>query len=155
MQIGFTLIGIVFSLVGITLILIGIFAKQKPKFFFDNALQAEATVIDVGIRQTRPFKIRRFSEPAYTAVTIEFMTKSCQSVQGDIDTNLTLFYSGQYKIGDKVNLLYNPEKPTEFIVTSLQSTKTTKLIMIVTGLFLMLTGIGLILLTNPLNFLYK
>lgn len=155
MQIGFLIMGIAFSLVGITLVIIGIFAKQKPKPFFDLALQAEGTVIDVGIRQPRPFKIRRFSEPAYTEVTVEFLTDSCQSVQGDIATNPTLFYSGQYKIGDKVNLLYNPEKPTEFIVTSLQSTKTAKLIMILTGLFLMLTGIGMILSTSSLNFLYK
>ena len=155
MQIGFLIIGIVFSLVGITLVITGIFAKNKPKPFFDIALQAEGTVIDVGIRQPRPFKIRRFSEPAYTAVTIEFLTKSCQSVQGDIDTNLNLFYSGQYKIGDKINLLYNPEKPAEFIVSSLQSTKTAQFIMIVTGLFLMLTGIGMILSTSSLNFMYK
>lgn len=147
--------GIVFSLAGIVLIVIVIFTKHKPQAFFHNALQTEGTVIDLSIGQPRPFKKRRFSEPAYTQVTVEFMTTANQPVQVEIDTNLTLFYSGQYKIGDKVNLLYNSEKPTDFIVTSLQSTKTAKLIMIVTGLFLMLTGIGMILLSNSLNFLHK
>jgi hypothetical protein len=155
MQAGFIIIGIVFSLVGIVLVTIAIFTKQKPKPIFDKVLPAEGTIIDLGILQPRPFKKIRYSEPVYTQVTVEFLTNSNQIVKGEIDTNLTLFYSGQYKKGDKVNLVYNAEKPTQFIIISLQSTNTARLIMIISGLFLLMTGIGMVLFINSFNFLTK
>lgn len=148
MHTGFIILGIMFSLVGFTLVMIAMLTKQKPIAFFNNGLQAEGTITDLGVRQPRPFKKRRFSEPAYTQITIEFITITGQQVQGDIDTNLGLFYSGQYKLGDKVNVLYNPDNPEEYVTTLSQSTKIARLIMIFTGLFLILTGIGMTLLMS-------
>jgi hypothetical protein len=153
MHTGFIILGIMFSLVGFTLVMIAMLTKQKPIAFFNNGLQAEGTITDLGVRQPRPFNKRRFSEPAFTQITIEFLTITGRQVQGDIDTNLGLFYSGQYKLGDKVNVLYNPDNPEEYVTTSSQSTKIARLIMIFTGLFLILTGIGMTLLMSSFKLL--
>ncbi len=155
LQLGFKIVGVIFSLVGTLLVVLALFRKKKPKPFFLNALKAQGTVIDLGVSQPRSFKKRRYSTPAYTQVTIEYLTNTQQKIQGDIDTDFTLFYSGQYQKGDKVNLLYNPENPTEFIVTSLQSTLIAKLIMLVVGICLLLTGIGMELLINTFSSLQK
>lgn len=154
-QIGFIIMGIVFAVAGILFIMTAIFAQKKNKPFFDNALPAEGTVIDVGIRQPRPFKKIRYSAPTYTQVTIAFTTNTNQLIQSDIDTNLTLFYSGQYKKGDKVSLLYNPEKPTEFIVTTSQAASMARFILLAIGIFLLLTGISMTMMINPFSLLQK
>lgn len=152
MQTWFIIIATLLSIAGIILIAMALVIGPKRQYSFANALPAIGTVVELGIRQPRPFKFRRFSAPSYTQVTIEFQTANNFIVRGDIDANFTLYYSGQYKLGDKINLLYNSDKPTEFIVTSLQSTKTARIIMLCTGLFLLLTVIGMILLTHIFSF---
>ena len=151
-QLVYKILGILFSLVGSALVLTALLIKKKNKPFYENALQAEGTIIDLSVRTPRPFKIKPYSEPAYSQVTIEFVTNNDQIIQSDIDTNLTIFYTGQYKKGDKVKLLYNPEKPTEFVVNTSQSTTMARLLFVFVGLFLLLTGISMVLLINYLFF---
>lgn len=148
MLIGLIIMGIVFSFAGIALIVISIFAKQKPEAYFNNALQAEGVIIDLGISQPRPFKMRRFSEPAYTSVVVEFKTQNGETVQTEMERTLAFFYSGQYKKGDKVSLLYNPVNPEEIVGKTSQSTKAARLIMLSVGFLLILTGLSMILIKN-------
>lgn len=135
-------LSVAFCIFGIASIIAGIFQKKKSEVSYKSALRTEGTIVDLGFSQPRPFVKRRFSPPAYTCITVEFVTHTNEKIRSDADNNFAVFYSGQYAKGDKVELLYNPENPSEFVISNTQSADSARIILIALGIMLLIMGIS-------------
>lgn len=135
-----TLLYYLLSISGVAIILVSMFRKNKTASLLANGIKANGTVINLGYKSPQ----RTDSSEAMDKVTIEFTTKNKQVVAGDINQDFAMFYTGQYNIGDAVELYYDPMKPDYFYVITGQSEKNSRLLATAIGLILSVVGLCLI-----------
>ncbi|CAN5522753.1 hypothetical protein BH10BAC2_BH10BAC2_24880 [soil metagenome] len=58
-----------------------------------------------------------------------------------VKNDFATFYTGQYKTGDHVKVLYNPDDASECVIATKQSEKTVPIIMICLGFALCIIGV--------------
>ena len=78
-------------------------------------------------------------------VTINFKTKKNESITTELKQNLAIFYTGQYKIGEKIELYYNPTNPKQIYVETKQSESNSSLLIIAVSFVLILIGLFLLI----------
>jgi hypothetical protein len=78
-------------------------------------------------------------------ITVRFLTKKQEWITADIPVDGSVFYTGQYKAGDKIKLLYNPGNPRDFVVLTKQLPGLALLIVIVAGFLFLGIGVYMIL----------
>ena len=78
-------------------------------------------------------------------VTINFKTKKNESITTELKQNLAIFYTGQYKIGEKIELYYNPTNPKQIYVETKQSESNSSLLIIGVSFVLILIGLFLLI----------
>ena len=74
-------------------------------------------------------------------VVIRFVTKNQEWITEPIKQDFQIFYTGQYKDGDHVNVFYNPAAPTEFYVDTKQSELIPRILGGLLGICLILVGL--------------
>lgn len=75
-------------------------------------------------------------------ITVRFVTnKKEEWITEDLKTDFMISYTGQYKEGDKVAVIYNPENPSEFTIETKQSQTIGKLVLFFVGLIFVGAGI--------------
>lgn len=78
-------------------------------------------------------------------ITINFKTKKNESITTELKQNLAIFYTGQYKIGEKIELYYNPTNPKQIYVETKQSESNSSLLIIGVSFVLILIGLFLLI----------
>jgi hypothetical protein len=82
-------------------------------------------------------------------ITVRFVTNKNEWITEDLQTDFVIAYSGQYKEGEKVAVIYNPENPSEFTIETKQSQSIGRLIFFFVGLFFV--GLGIYELLQPVE----
>jgi len=117
-----------------------------PSFYVDlklhknpHAVRCEGTVVSVApVLGTSGANIRP------DGVTVRFYTQDKQqSFTERVDDRLRMSVAGQYKEGQKVTVIYNPDNPREFALESKYSPRLAQYIAL--GFGLLLLGIGVLM----------
>ncbi|HVX26024.1 MAG TPA: DUF3592 domain-containing protein [Parafilimonas sp.] len=122
-------------LFGIGIILYAILKKNSKRDLFENGKKAEGIIFEL---RNRP--IGTVFSNVKNIVIVRFVTDKLDWITGELKNDFPSFYSGQYKVGDKVDVLYDEKDPDNFIVVTKQSEKRAKIFAFFIGLILMLVG---------------
>lgn len=123
-------------LFGIGIILYAILKKNSKRDLFENGKKAEGIIFEL---RNKP--IGTVFSNVKNIVIVRFVTDKLDWITGELKNDFPLFYSGQYKVGDKVDVLYDEKDPGNFIVITKQPEKRAKIFAFFIGLILMLVGI--------------
>lgn len=127
-------------LLGIALILFSIFKKTKTASLVQTGVKAEATVRRIEYSPQN----RENNNIVMDKVTVDFTTKKNEWISAEISQEFALFYTGQYRLGDKVELYYDPAAPSSFYVTTGQSESNGRLFSAAAGIIFSLIGMYLL-----------
>ena len=96
------------------------FFKDSPK---GKLKETGFEAIGIIFTQDRDYKIFRFlnSNGVNDAITVRFVTDKKEWISGLIDQPFQLFYTWQYKNGEKVKVYYDRDNPGNFYVDTKQS----------------------------------
>jgi hypothetical protein len=123
---------------GIILIIVALFYQSKTKLLETMGERCEGIIFQLdygnslGSDGPSSFKDK---------ITVRFVTKNKEWITQDLHTDFVLAYTGQYKEGDKVVVIYNPENPSDFMVETKQSQTMGKLVFLFVGL--VFVGVGI------------
>ena len=129
---------------GIILIIVALFYQSKTKLLETTGERCEGIIFQLdygnslGSDGTSSLKDK---------ITVRFVTKNKEWITQDLHSDFTISYTGQYKEGDKVVVIYNPENPSEFMVETKQSEKTGRLVVLFVGL--VFVGVGVYEIFKP------
>lgn len=133
----------VFLVAGIIFIAFSIFWESKNSNLKQTGICVEGIIFDQDIEQS--FKWGLDTSNNYTSVkdkiTIRFLTKKQEWITGTIAQGFRLFYNGQYKDGEKINVYYDLHNPSNFYVDTKQSETTGRLISGLVGLLFFIIGL--------------
>src|SRR5258705_4890554 len=93
---------------------------RMPSFYVDinlrknpNAVRCEGMVVKVA-----PVKGPSGANIRPDGVTVRFITLDKKEYAGKVDDRLRMSVAGQYKEGQKVTVIYNPDNPHEFALVT-------------------------------------
>lgn len=66
-------------------------------------------------------------------ITIRFLTQKQEWITEDLNTDGMILYMGQFKTGQAVDVVYNPDNPVEFTIVTNQSPTMQKLFWVLAG----------------------
>lgn len=134
------LIPYLFIVLGIILLLFALLKKTKTTELKHTGEKAEGIVFDLD-RDSNSNRDLNFCRTVMNKVTVRFVTKNQEWITGEIKQDFSSFFTGQYKEGDKLDVYYDPQKPSDFIVITKQSEFISRLLFAAVGLILCLTGL--------------
>lgn len=82
-----------------------------------------------------------FGSPVYDKIIVRFITDKLEWITAEAQNEFGLFYSGQYKIGESVEVIYKPENPNQFIIITKQSESKARLFAIIGDFVFIIVGI--------------
>jgi hypothetical protein len=125
--------------VGIISIIISLFYKSTAKTLEKTGERCEGIIFKLDYSKViRPDMV---DSAVKDKITVRFVTNNKEWITQDLHSDFMIFYTGQYKEGDRVIVIYNPENPSEFMVETKQSEKTGRLVGFFVGLVFIGTGI--------------
>ena len=130
---------------GIVLMLVSLFYQSKPKLMEKTGERCEGIIFQLGYSNSLGPDMT--GSNLKDKVTVRFVTKNKEWITQDLHSDFMTFYTGQYKEGDKVVVIYNPENPSEFMAETKQSPRTARLVFVFAGL--VLVGIGIYEIFKP------
>jgi hypothetical protein len=119
--------------IGITLILYSIFKKSTEEKLKWKGVYTEGIMFS----QSGSYD---FSN-APDKITVRFTTQKMEWITTIAKNDFATFYTGQYKTGDHVKVLYNSDNPSECVIVTKQSEKTVRIILICLGFALCIIGL--------------
>jgi hypothetical protein len=128
---------------GISLILIGIFKKTTTSDLLMNGEKVEGIVFELGMKSSG-FSGSNINDK----VTIRFVTKKKEWITTDINQDFATFFTGQYKLGQKVDVYYKLENPSNFVVDTKQSEKKARMLLLLVGTVFCMAGLSKLFLEN-------
>lgn len=90
--------------------------KSTTEKLKSEGLKAEGIVFELG-----PRSMSKVGAGVHDAITVRFVTEKKEWITSRLKQDISLFYTGQYKVGDKVEVYYDPVTPTNFMITTKQS----------------------------------
>lgn len=78
-------------------------------------------------------------------ITVRFVTKKQEWITEEVNTDGMLTWTGQFKEGQTVPIIYNSDNPKDFIIPTAYSPALVKLLFVVVGFIFIATGIYKIL----------
>ncbi|HEY0752010.1 MAG TPA: DUF3592 domain-containing protein [Chitinophagaceae bacterium] len=130
----------IFILIGLGSTLLAIFKKSTTGNLKSTGQKTEGIVyalgqnLDTNTSYTQNFNIKN-------KVTVRFLTMDKQWITGDLKQEFAAFFTKQYKEGERVEVYYDPEKPTNFFVDTKQSEKAARIIVATVGIVLVSAGL--------------
>jgi hypothetical protein len=125
--------------IGIILIIVSLFYKSKVKTLEKTGERCEGIIFKLGYSNS--FGADMTSSNVKDKITVRFVTKNKEWITQDLHSDFMISYTAQYKEGDRVNVIYNPENPSEFMVETKQSQTLGRLVGLFIGLAFVGTGI--------------
>lgn len=132
-------------IIGIVSIIISLLRKTKPDNLEKIGARCEGIIFKLGYKNTAGSSLN--DSMVKDKITVRFVTEKKQWITEDLNTDYMIAYTGQYKEGDKVVVIYNPDKPSEFTIETKQSKTAGRLIIFFVGL--VFTGAGMYQLFKP------
>ncbi len=129
---------IAFGLAGL---LLSIFRKSTQSNLKDTGILVEGIVFNQDFKENSNRSFNNFSANVKDKITIRFVTKDGEWITEDIKQDFGIYYTGQYKNGDKVKVYYNKDNPKDFYIDTKQSEFIVKIVFALIGLVLLSTGI--------------
>jgi len=127
---------------GVSLLVYYFMAKNKSNnILLETGQMTEAIVFNLDSDPSNDSD----SSTLYDKVTIRFLTKKDEWITTEIRQSLAVFYTGQYKVGDRVELYYDKSNPENIYVTTKQSEANSSLIMIGVSIILLIVGLYLLI----------
>jgi len=130
----------IFIFTGLACFAISVFAKTAHKKLSQSGLSAEGIIYKLEL-DNGSSRANGFSGKLKDKITVRFLTRENVWVTGEAKSQFLIFFTGQYKEGDLVRVKYNPDQPAEFILESRQSETAGRVIGVVAGLILVVSGI--------------
>jgi hypothetical protein len=133
----------IFIVAGLAAILYALLKKTKTADLKESGEKVQGIVYDADQASTYG---RNLSGPmnVKNKLTIRFVTKKEEWITAAINQPFILYYTGQYKPGDKVDIYYDEQNPSHFYVDTKQSEKTVRLVLGVLGIIFCLVGLYLL-----------
>lgn len=138
-----------FSIIGGILIIYPIIKSHPRRELYTKGIKAEGIIFDLGIQEQSKDITTIIN--LQNKVTVRFLTEKKEWITADIKNDFAVFYTSQYKIGEKISVRYNPENPSDFVVETKQIIANAKLLFIGIGLIFLLFGLVQILFPNLLS----
>lgn len=131
---------VIFCLTGIACIAIAIFAASGNKKLKETGLTADGIIYSL---EQNP---NQSSSEVYTSnvkdkITVRFLTKEDVWITALLKMNFLVSYTGQYKAGEQVKVIYNPNNPSEFMIETKQSERIGRILFGIAGLAFLVLGI--------------
>ena len=125
-------------LIGLIVMLFPLFYKSKTQTLEKTGERCEGIIFELGYSNSFGSDIN--VSTTKDKITIRFVTNKKEWVTEDLHTDF-ISYTGQYKEGEKVVVIYNPENPSEFTIETKQSPLIVKLVFFSCGLVIVGAGI--------------
>jgi len=74
-------------------------------------------------------------------IVVRFLTEKQVWITGPLRGGFLIFYSGQYKLGEQVKVVYDPENPANFILETEQPELLGRVVFLVVGIILGTVGV--------------
>jgi hypothetical protein len=129
-----------FIILGIVLMVVSFVNQDYHKELMKTGKYAEGIVFDQSVRTDTSSSTNSLLN---TEIVIRFTTEDKTWITGTMNQTFSTFFTGQYKVGQKVDVYYDPEKPSRFFVHTKQSPILARVLMFVVGLFFLLSGLYL------------
>jgi hypothetical protein len=129
-----------FIILGITLMVVSFVKQDYHKDLMKTGKHAEGIVFDQSVRTDTSSSSNVLLN---TDIVIRFTTEDKTWITGTMNQTFSTFFTGQYKVGQKVDVYYDPQKPSRFYVHTSQSPILARVLMFVVGLVLLLSGLYL------------
>jgi len=123
---------------GIALILYSTFKKSAEEKLKGKGVYAEGIVFE---QSYKPHSTGDEFSNAPDKITVRFVTQKQEWITVITKNSFGAYYSGQYKNGEPVKILYNPDAPDECVIITKQSEKTVRIILICLGFVLCIIGL--------------
>ena len=131
---------IIFCLFGVALIIISIFTSSANKKFKESGITVDGIIFSLGENSNR-MSSGNYSTNVKDKITVRFLTVDNVWITEQFKTNFLIAYTGQYKEGESVKIIYDPQNPSNFMIVSKQSEKIGRLLFAVIGLLFLAVGI--------------
>ena len=129
----------IFIVVGLGVMLYGLLKKTTTLMLIENGKKAEGIIFEMKGRSSG--SLSSFDSIAYNKIIVRFVTDKLEWVTAEAQNEFGLFYSGQYKIGESVEVMYDPHDPKRFIIITKQSEGNARLFAKIVGLIFIIAGI--------------
>ena len=130
----------IFTLVGIVLVLIAVLKKASSSDLKQSGLKTEGIVYALEHQANNNRSIHN-SLNIKDKVIVRFVTANKEWITGHIKQEFALFFTGQYKEGQSVDVYYDPKNPANFFVDTKQSESASRILFTVVGLVFCLVGL--------------
>jgi len=122
-----------FLVIGIGVILYALFRKSPVESWLQKAEKSEGIIFEISSNG-------RNDSNSEDIVVVRFVTKELEWITAQYKNEFGLFYTGQYTIGEKVDVLYNPDAPQQFKLLTKQSESTVRIILTLIGFVFLVIG---------------
>ena len=123
---------------GIILIVVALFYQSKTKLLETTGERCEGIIFQLDYGNSLSSD---GTSSLKDKITVRFVTKNKEWITQNLHSDFMISYTGQYKEGNKVVVIYNPENPSEFMVETKQSPTTARLVFIFIGLLFVGMGV--------------
>ena len=130
----------IFILAGIVFMLIAVLKKATSSDLKQSGLKTEGIVYALERQANKSLSIHD-SSSIKDKVIVRFVTTNKEWITGHIKQEFALFFTGQYKEGQSVDVYYDPKNPSDFFVDTKQSESVSRVLFAVVGLVFCLVGL--------------
>lgn len=125
----------IFLVVGLGISLYGLLVKSKTDNLKTTGVKTKGIIFDQD--HESQFSIGSgINSTAKDKITVRFVTETQEWITGDIKQSFALFYTGQYKPGEEIDVYYDKSNPNNFYIDTNQSDFIGRLVIILVGLSL-------------------
>ena len=115
---------------GLAAILYALFQTKENEEWLSQAKTAEGIIFS-------QHSDGRGDDTLNNIITVRFVTEELEWITATVKQQMAIYYTGQYKEGEKVQLMYNPQNPQQFKLLTKQNPVLAKTVFIIIGLLLM------------------
>jgi len=126
-------------LAGLLIICIAVFSKSSAKRLAITGEYCEGIIFKLGYKEGNDFN--RSDSITKDKITVRFVTKKQEWITEDLHTDFMITWPGQFKEGQKVQVIYDPDNPSDFTISNNQYPKMAKGAFILAGLICVAIGV--------------
>ncbi|MBG9377278.1 DUF3592 domain-containing protein [Panacibacter sp. DH6] len=129
-----------FLIIGLVAVIISTIKRNRSISLKDTGERVEGIIYKLEQSGNRNSDLES-SSSTMDKITVRFVTKKQEWITSEIKQPFALFFTGQYKPGDKVEVYYDPTDPANFYVDTKQSELVARIVITVVGLIFCLIGL--------------
>jgi hypothetical protein len=130
---------IIFCFLGFALILVSIFTSSTSKKLKESGTTVDGIIFSLGA--SNRVGSDNYSTNVKDRITVRFLTTDNVWITEQLKANFLVAYIGQYKEGETVKIIYDPQNPSNFVITTKQSEKIGRVVVALGGIVFLVVGI--------------